>query len=285
MLRGTTRTRRDLRARRKRPDSRRRRRRHRLRRARERTSSTAASATTCSAAAPATTSWSAARQRPPRGWLRAPTASTEAPGSDALLGGTGPDTLLARDGRRDLVDGGRGTDLAIADRALDRLVSVERRRFPSCDVAGGAPVRQRAPEPRRVRRRRSRPDTGAPAVSIAAMALAETILRPASGGRPRRDRSRHRRAARGGARAAAQPDRADRVGELHLAVDPRGRRLGADEQVRRGVPREALLRRLRDRRPDRAARDRPGQGAVRRRARERPAARRRPGEHGRLPRR
>ena len=56
----------------------------------------------------------------------------------------------------------------------------------------------------------------------------------------------------------------------------------ADEQVRRGLPRPALLRRLRGRRRDRAAGDRPGEGALRRRARERPAARGRADEHGRL---
>ena len=60
------------------------------------------------------------------------------------------------------------------------------------------------------------------------------------------------------------------------------RRLGADEQVRRGLPGPPLLRRLRGRRRDRADRDRPRQGAVRRRARERPAARGRADEHGRL---
>ena len=56
----------------------------------------------------------------------------------------------------------------------------------------------------------------------------------------------------------------------------------ADEQVRRGLPGQALLRRLRGRGRDRAARDRPREGAVRRRARERPAARGRADEHGRL---
>ena len=49
-------------------------------------------------------------------------------------------------------------------------------------------------------------------------------------------------------------------------------RLGAHQQVRRGRAGGALLRRLRDRRPGRAARHRPLQGAVRRRARERAAA-------------
>ena len=62
----------------------------------------------------------------------------------------------------------------------------------------------------------------------------------------------------------------------------RGRRLGADEQVRRGLSGQALLRRLRGRRRDRADRDRPREGALRSRARERPAARGRPDEHGRL---
>ena len=54
------------------------------------------------------------------------------------------------------------------------------------------------------------------------------------------------------ARTAARPDRADRVGELHLAVRARGGRLRSDEQVRRGLSRQALLRRLRGRRRDRA---------------------------------
>ena len=52
-------------------------------------------------------------------------------GRDTLLGGAGPDALLARDGRRDLVDGGGGADVGFVDRGLDRLVSVERRRFTS----------------------------------------------------------------------------------------------------------------------------------------------------------
>ena len=39
------------------------------------------------------------------------------------------------------------------------------------------------------------------------------------------------------ARAPARPDRADRLRELHLAERARGGRLGADEQVRRGLSR------------------------------------------------
>ena len=75
---------------------------------------------------------------------------------------------------------------------------------------------------------------------------------------------------------------AHRERELRLARGPRGAGLVAHEQVRRGLPREALLRRLRGRRSGRAARDRPREGALRRRARERPAALRLPGQHGGL---
>ncbi len=50
-------------------------------------------------------------------------------GRDAVYGGAGADVLLTRDGRSDVVFGGGGTDLARADRGLDQLVSVERRRF------------------------------------------------------------------------------------------------------------------------------------------------------------
>ena len=50
-------------------------------------------------------------------------------GNDNLRGGSGNDTLRAKDGRRDTVEGGRGNDLAVVDRSLDRLVTVERRRY------------------------------------------------------------------------------------------------------------------------------------------------------------
>ena len=52
-------------------------------------------------------------------------------GRDSLVGGPAADVLLARDGRSDFLDGGGGPDLGVADRALDRLVSIERRRFVS----------------------------------------------------------------------------------------------------------------------------------------------------------
>ena len=58
--------------------------------------------------------------------------------------------------------------------------------------------------------------------------------------------------------------------------------LRSHQQVRRGLPGTALLRRLRGRGRRRGSRHRPGQGALRRRARQRPAALRRPGQHGRL---
>ena len=57
---------------------------------------------------------------------------------------------------------------------------------------------------------------------------------------------------------------ADRVRELHLARRDAGDRLGAHQQVRRGLSRQALLRRLRSSTRSRA-RHRPGEGAVRRR--------------------
>jgi RTX calcium-binding nonapeptide repeat (4 copies)/von Willebrand factor type A domain len=47
-------------------------------------------------------------------------------GRDVLHGGTGRDRLLAADGRRDTVDGGRGADVGVVDRRLDRLRSIQR---------------------------------------------------------------------------------------------------------------------------------------------------------------
>ena len=105
-------------------------------------------------------------------------------------------------------------------------------------------------------------------------------VRPAPRDRPGGGRRRHRGPHRSRARAPARPARADRVRELHLAGGARGGRIGADQQVRRGLPGAALLRRVRVGRRGRAARDRPGEGPVRRRPRQRPAARRRAGEPG-----
>jgi dipeptidyl aminopeptidase/acylaminoacyl peptidase len=47
-------------------------------------------------------------------------------GRDRLEGGDGSDTILARDGRRDVVDGGRGKDYAQVD-GLDRITGIEQR--------------------------------------------------------------------------------------------------------------------------------------------------------------
>jgi Ca2+-binding RTX toxin-like protein len=47
-------------------------------------------------------------------------------GTDTLLGGNGNDTIYAKDGARDLVNGGPGADTAVVDPKLDRLVSIER---------------------------------------------------------------------------------------------------------------------------------------------------------------
>ncbi len=98
----------------------------------------------------------------------------------------------------------------------------------------------------------------------------------------RRGRSADRRGARPRARAPAADAGDDRLGELRAAGGARRRRLGAHQQVRRGLPGAPLLRRLRGGRRRRAARDRPRQGAVRGGVRERPAARRRPGQQRRV---
>ena len=78
---------------------------------------------------------------------------------------------------------------------------------------------------------------------------------------PARDRpgSRRRHPRRGG--APGQRPRADRVGELRQQRGARGRRVGVHEQVRRGLSRAALLRRLRVHRRRRAARHRSREGS------------------------
>ena len=81
---------------------------------------------------------------------------------------------------------------------------------------------------------------------------------------------------------AAQRPAADRQRELHQPGGARRAGQHAVEQVRRGLPRPALLRRLRGRRPGRGDRHRAGQGAVRRRARQPAAALRRERQPGRL---
>ena len=82
-----------------------------------------------------------------------------------------------------------------------------------------------------------------------------------------RGRSGDRRGAEGRGGAPGAHARDDRVRELRSAVGARLPGLGAHQQVRRGLSGAALLRRLRVRGHRRAARDRPGEGALRRRPR------------------
>jgi hypothetical protein len=86
---------------------------------------------------------------------------------------------------------------------------------------------------------------------------------------------RRRGGPRGGAGRDPPPERRDRAHRLRELREPRrhgGCRIAAHEQVRGRLPRRPLLRRLRGGRQGRAARDRAGEGAVRRGARERAAA-------------
>ena len=71
--------------------------------------------------------------------------------------------------------------------------------------------------------------------------------------------------------ASADEDRADRLGKHRLCRRDGGAGLGDDQQICRGLPRSALLRRLPVCRHRRGTGDRAGQGAVRRGLRERPA--------------
>ena len=79
-------------------------------------------------------------------------------------------------------------------------------------------------------------------------------------------------------------DPAHRVGELHVARGARGAGFGAHQQVLRGLPGQALLRRQPRGRRSRGARARPALRAVRCRARQRAAALGRQRQHGRVPR-
>jgi Ca2+-binding RTX toxin-like protein len=49
--------------------------------------------------------------------------------NDVICGGAGNDTIYARDGHRDVVDGGPGRDVARLDRKLDRVTNVEVKRY------------------------------------------------------------------------------------------------------------------------------------------------------------
>ena len=70
--------------------------------------------------------------------------------------------------------------------------------------------------------------------------------------------------------------------ELRLSGGPGGLRLGANQQVRRGLPGQALLRRQRARRRGRGPGSREGQGFVRRGSRQRATPCRCQRQHGRL---
>ena len=94
-----------------------------------------------------------------------------------------------------------------------------------------------------------------------------------------RDRSRDRRSHPRRDSSPEHGPRAHRLGELRQSRRARSNGLGDDEQVRRGLSRQALLRRVRVRGRRRVAGHRTGKGAVRRRACQRAAALRRPGQH------
>ncbi len=87
----------------------------------------------------------------------------------------------------------------------------------------------------------------------------------------------------GRAHAPGRSHRADRLRELRQPARARGAGLGADQQVRRRLSGQALLRRLRVRGHRRAAGHRSRQEAVRRRLRQRAAALRLAGQRGRVP--
>ena len=98
---------------------------------------------------------------------------------------------------------------------------------------------------------------------------------------PVRSRPRGRRGRRRRTEPPAVHPGDDRLRELRPGGRARGAGFGADQQVRRGLPGPPLLRRLRARRRRRAARHRPREGAVRRRARQRAAALGRAGQRRR----
>ena len=87
---------------------------------------------------------------------------------------------------------------------------------------------------------------------------------------------------RAGISPPGRSHRAHRFGKLREPARAARARLGAHQQIRRRLSRQALLRRLRVRRHRRAACDRPREDALRRGLRERAAALGRAGEPGGL---
>ena len=99
---------------------------------------------------------------------------------------------------------------------------------------------------------------------------------------PRRDRPGDRARDRTGNRPPARRDRAHRLGKHRVPRGARGAGLGDDQQIRGGLSRPALLRRLPVRRHRRTARDRARLHPVRLPLRQRAAEFRQPGEPGRV---
>ena len=152
--------------------------------------------------------------------------------------------------------------------------------LPRRRAGGGAPRGRRAGERASAARSRGRGRTcpslsrvrcyGRPPAKHEEAITRERASRQLPDRAPGRGRSRDRRRPRRRAAPPAADAGDDRLGELRPPGGARSGRLGADQQVRRGLPRPPLLRRLRGGRRRRAAGDRPRQGAVRRRARQRP---------------
>ena len=179
---------------------------------------------------------------------------------------------------------GRSTLPVQGVQTVTRLAATERLRHPqsrSASVRRGA-SRHATQHAKRRPLRRTHAVTCQPDVRTTRRRPFDRASRRLPDRPARRGRPGHRARPRARARPPAEHAGDDRVGELRAAGRARRRRLGAHQQVRRGLSGPPLLRRLRGGRRRRAARDRPRQGAVRRRARERPAARGRAGEQRRL---
>ena len=210
--------------------------------------------------------------------MRSSATASASTSTAARPGSRSPSTIVDLTGSqvRVLREGGH----RVADRRGPRRAV--RARAPQ-GAHGRRPDQGQGPDPRtRDRPSRAEPGrqvTGTPGDAVTAMRVADARERAAvlgpglrrAAGRGSRDRRGRARRARPAARRAA----ADRQRELHQPGGARRARLDAVEQVRRGLPRPALLRRLRGRRPGRGDRHRARQGAVRRRARQPAAALRR----------
>ena len=191
-----------------------------------------------------------------------------------------------RSGRADRGEQGEGRARRAVQRPLHVRVLAPRTTTPTC--CRSAPVSWGRAWPTRSSASGSPPSSKAAATSAASTrsppSRTERFRRDHRIRRPGGDRPRDRRHHPARGRAAEHDDPADRVGELHVAGGARRAGVGAHEQVLRGLPGEALLRRQLRRRRGRGARARPRVRALRRRARQRAAALGRQRQHGRLPR-